>query len=63
MRQCYQWGKAKILPYKQSIAVYGATMLGLPSQIVYAVGKKYVTPLCLGCNGANILGIFSTKSQ
>jgi len=29
------WRKAKIPPYKHTIAPYGTTMVGLPSQIAY----------------------------
>lgn len=38
--RAYRWQKAKILPYKHTIAAYGAVMPDCPSQIAYGSCQK-----------------------
>ena len=38
--QCYQWWKAKTLPYEHAITAYGTAIAGLPSQIAYGSWQK-----------------------
>ena len=38
--------KAKILPYKHTIAAYGAATAGFPLQIAYGGWQKNAMPFC-----------------
>ena len=67
MNQCYQWQlwwKAKILPHKHAIVAYGATTVGLPSQIADGrrIKKHHIIVLWWHYNG-NLMTLLWTTSK
>ena len=44
VKQCYQWWKDEILPYKHAIVPYGTAMQASLHKLPMAVGKKSAMP-------------------